>query len=222
MPLSHKYKYIFIHIPKTGGTSIRRFLGSTRSKEVLSKQEQRDYFRQQNIYYDYRHPTAYMYKTYELEPEQFETYFKFTFVRNPYDRCVSEFFYAKGGHTKRDVPPWLDQKVKNYFSSRAFSSFLIKYLCENNSYHSHTMSQSHFTLDENGNSLIDFIGRYENLREDFAKILDILKINKSINKLSHRYKNLIELDKSQYLTPKNKELIYNKFKKDFELFGYEK
>jgi hypothetical protein len=84
------------------------------------------------------------------------------------------------------------------------------------------MLQSHFTLDENENSLLDFVGKYENLKEDLAKILDILKINKSINELPHMYQNLVEYDKSEYLTPKNKELIYNKFKKDFEIFGYEK
>jgi hypothetical protein len=161
-----------------------------------------------------------MYKTHKLKPEEFETYFKFTFVRNPYDRCVSEFFWANGGHKKRDLEP------KKDFSSTAFSSFLIKYLKDGrattNSYYSHSMSQSHFILDENGNSLVDFIGKYENLKEDLIKILDILKLNKSINELPHIYKSLIEYDKSEYLTPKNKELIYNKFQKDFEIFGYEK
>jgi len=225
MPVNHENKIIFIHIPKTGGTSIRKFLNLTPSEEDPSNQETIDYFKEQKIDYDYNHPTAYAYKRYGLK-EYFETYFKFTFVRNPYDRCLSQFFWANGGHQKRDIlpshAPWLDLKPKEDFSKKAFSNFLVKYTRQTQSYKSHRAGQSNFILDENGNSLVDFIGKYENLKEDLIKILDILKINKSIDELVHRHKNLVEYDKSQYLTQKNKELIYNKFKKDFELFGYEK
>jgi hypothetical protein len=225
MPVNHENKIIFIHIPKTGGSSIRKFLNLTRSEEDPSNQGTIDYFKAQKIDYDYNHPTAYAYKRYGLK-EYFETYFKFTFVRNPYDRCLSQFFWANGGHQKRDIlpsrAPWLDLKPKKDFSKKAFSNFLVKYTRQTNSYKSHRVCQSNFILDENENSLVDFIGKYENLKEDLIKILGILKINKSIDELLHRHKNLVEYDKSQYLTAKNKELIYNKFQKDFELFGYEK
>jgi hypothetical protein len=225
MPVNHENKIIFIHIPKTGGTSIQKFLNLTFSDEAPSKKEQIDYFKEQKIKFDYYHSTAYQYKRYVLK-EYFERYFKFTFVRNPYDRCVSEFFYANKGHKKRDITPshapWLDLKPKKDFSPTAFSNHLVEYTKQTKRYKSHRACQSHFILDENGNSLVDFIGKYENLKEDLIKILDILKINKSIEELPHRYKNLVEYDKSQYLTPKNKELILNIFEKDFELFGYEK
>lgn len=219
MPINHQNKYIFIHIPKTGGTSIENFLDLCNPSNHFADEI---WFFQKGVKYNYQHLTAFIYKTYGfLKPEDFETYFKFTFVRNPYDRCVSKFFFSKGGHKKDiSIPAWVNIEPKIDFSPKAFSEFLIR--LSNNSLKAHDMLQSHFILDENQNSLVDFIGKYENLKEDLAKILDILKINKSINELPHRYKNLIPYDKSEYLTPKNKQLIYDKFKKDFEIFGYEK
>jgi len=231
MPVNHENKVIFIHIPKTGGTSIQKFLNLTLSNEAGSKKEQMDYFNEQKIDYAYHHPSAYAYKKYVLK-EYFEKYFKFTFVRNPYDRCVSEFFYANKGHLKRDIPrkraPWVETPrtrfsiPKKDVSPTAFSNYLVEYALRTKSYDSHRACQSHFILDENGNSLVDFIGKYENLKEDLVKIINILKINKCVDDLPHRYKNLVEYDASKYLTPKNKELICNIFEKDFELFGYEK
>lgn len=222
MPINHQNKYIFIHIPKTGGTSIENFLDLCNPSNHFADEV---WFFQKGVKYNYQHLTAFIYKTYGfLKREDFETYFKFTFVRNPYDRCVSEFFFSKGGHKKDiSIPAWVNIKPKIDFidfSPKAFSEFLVR--LSNNSLKAHDMLQSHFILDENQNSLVDFIGKYENLKEDLAKILDILKINKSINELPHSYKNLIPYDKSKYLIPKNKELIYDKFKKDFEIFGYEK
>ena len=67
--INHKHKFIFIHINKCGGTSIDKvFSGKFRG-----------------------HKKAFDYK--KLNPKEFENYFKFTFVRNPWDRVVSFYHY---------------------------------------------------------------------------------------------------------------------------------
>ena len=226
MPVNHESKYLFIHIPKTGGTSIESFLNLDNPQ---CHHDASIRFLQGEVDYALQHLTALIYKTYFLKPEDFKTYFKFTFVRNPYDRSLSRFFFSRDGFLEKNVidpvPFWIRDKVKSNqpdFSPEAFHEFVIRTNKVTKKLNEHFPSQSDFVLDENGNSLIDFIGKFENLKEDLAKVMDILKINKPIEEFPHHYKTLVKYDKSEYLTPECKEHIYKKFQKDFELFGYEK
>jgi len=75
--MCHERKCIFIHIPKNGGTSVYEALGLDKS-----------------LHYTYRH--------YEnLFPTEWDTYFKFTIIRNPWARLVSSYEYAK-----QDISYW--------------------------------------------------------------------------------------------------------------------
>ena len=72
--ISDEHKFIFIHIPKTGGTSIERFF-KNRPNRML------------------KHKTA---QDYALEnPRIWNQYLKFTVVRNPWDWMVSWYFWRK-------------------------------------------------------------------------------------------------------------------------------
>ena len=68
-----KYKTIFIHIPKNAGTSIKTFF---ECKEFYNKHRTIDQIKKENI-------------------KAYDSYKKFTIVRNPYDRMVSWYFYLK-------------------------------------------------------------------------------------------------------------------------------
>lgn len=74
--ISHKYKCIFIHIQRTGGTSIERWLQGED---------------QWNLKHNYKHITT-SYAKERAYPEYYDDYFKFTFVRNPYERVLSELY----------------------------------------------------------------------------------------------------------------------------------
>lgn len=87
MPISRKHKMIFIHIPKTGGTSITCGLGIEPVKENLHGTE-------------YSHLTADKIK--EAYPVLWKQFFKFTIVRNPFDRMVSEWAYQKKPRSFKD------------------------------------------------------------------------------------------------------------------------
>lgn len=78
MPISYKHKIVFIHIPKTGGTSITNGLGIEQLKENLHGTE-------------YSHFTSNEIK--EAYPKIWKKFFKFTIIRNPFDRLVSEWAY---------------------------------------------------------------------------------------------------------------------------------
>ena len=72
--ISHKYKFIFIHIEKTGGTSIN------------------DFFNFDDVYE--KHGTINYFKN-EYGKKLFDEYFKFTIVRNPWDWLVSRYHWSK-------------------------------------------------------------------------------------------------------------------------------
>lgn len=88
--ISHHHKCIFIHIQRTGGTSIERWLQGED---------------QWNICHNVKHITT-KFAKYKQYPEYYDDYFKFTFVRNPYDRVLSELFINKmyrDGHLSLDL-----------------------------------------------------------------------------------------------------------------------
>ena len=83
----HKHKAIFIHVPKTGGTSIENFFGRVWDPEI-SKIEDYSIMLGPSLnhcFYD---------KILEHHP-QAPTYFSFSFVRNPWARAVSHYRWFK-------------------------------------------------------------------------------------------------------------------------------
>ena len=84
MPVDHDRKLLFIHIPKTGGTTILTLLG------LWNKQRAPDF---QKLFGDFgpvdlQHLTLAQTAQF-LTPLEFASYFRFAFVRNPWDRAVS-------------------------------------------------------------------------------------------------------------------------------------
>ena len=80
--ISHDKKFIFIHIQRTGGTSIERWMQGED---------------QWNIQHNTKHITT-TFAKYRQYPEYYDDYFKFTIVRNPYERVLSELFINKMFH----------------------------------------------------------------------------------------------------------------------------
>ncbi len=154
--ISHHHKCIFVHIPKTAGQSIETvFLNdvgldwNTRDPLLLRANNNpklgppRLAHLKANEYFDYCY----------IPRDMFDSYFKFTFVRNPWDRAVS--FYKYLGFKER----------------MNFPRFIFKVLLSSKSEHQWFMvPQSHFIFDQNGKSLLDFVGRFESLRDDFKRI----------------------------------------------------
>ena len=84
MPVDHHRKLLFIHIPKTGGTTISSLLGLRTKDRSASLQ---------TLFGDFgsvalEHLTLSQTGQF-LTAEEFSSYFKFAFVRNPWDRTVS-------------------------------------------------------------------------------------------------------------------------------------
>ena len=108
--ISHKYKCIFVEVPKTGSSSIRSIVGYP-PKPHLNIAQIRD-----NMLFTYTHYEGivdhFLGCLYPLLPKwrrrrrgeaQFNQYFKFGFVRNPWDRVVSLYFRSEGLQLKDEM-----------------------------------------------------------------------------------------------------------------------
>ena len=92
MLISDKYKYIFISIPKTGTTAIQSFLLENDKSCVLNTVQ----IKGKEVSVDEHIKTE---KLKKIMGDQFNEYTVFTFIRNPYMRKVSGYFFYKNGDT---------------------------------------------------------------------------------------------------------------------------
>lgn len=170
MPISHPHRAIFVHIPKTGGTSVEFVLGMHGGKADIGI---RPYFHQQidreHLYgQDLQHMTAAALKDL-LQPQGlFEAYFKFSIVRNPWDRLVSVFAWTNQKWVRGEELS--DQEFDA--SVRQLHGALVASRTQGQPLRvpPHLRPQSHFLADRNRQPLVDFVARYENLREDWERI----------------------------------------------------
>lgn len=133
--------------------------------------------------------------------------FLFTFVRNPYDRMISTYFYLKnGGRNLQDK-----KDSHEFISNLSLSDFIFQKL------EISSMNQQHFKPQNywipNG---ADFIGKYEKIDSDFEILKEVLKIdkNKKLEHLNTSNKTTISLNNRE------KREIFRIYQKDFELFNY--
>ena len=86
---------------------------------------------------------------------------------------------------------------------------------------SHYLPQYKFTHNYRDKPLMDFIGKLENIEEDWKYITEILKLEKELLR-SEKYSSGFSYDYESYYTPKLKEIVYELYEKDFIYFDYEK
>ena len=210
--ISHKYKCIFVEVPKTGSTSIRTIIGFPPKSHLniwQIKYNMQHYWThyggKKNKLLEILYLLLPEKKRNEIGSKQFNSYFKFGFVRNPWDRVVSLYFRKEG----------LQMRDKITFDE--FVSW-IKYSSSTCVHPVPHVNQLDWFVDPHGNILVDFIGKFEALQNDWQTISNKLGIKQN---LSHKKKNPSK-DKhyTEYYSKKTKEIIEDKFRRDIEFFGY--
>jgi chondroitin 4-sulfotransferase 11 len=182
--INHKLKFIYIHVDKTGGSSI----ASSISTEIRVSKKGGTYAASE------KHWSIKKYNDTAKNSAKYKKYFKFAFVRNPWDRLVSKYFFdRKSGRSS-------EESFKNWAKSRKGLKPQLGYLTIN---------------DE---VAVDFIGRYENLQEDFNIVCD--KIGAPQQQLPHANKTKHK-HYTKYYDAELREIIGERYAKDIEYFGYE-
>ncbi|AVI51436.1 hypothetical protein C5O00_09730 [Pukyongia salina] len=172
--ISHQHKCIFIHIPKCAGTSVKYFLYPNQKIDWFEANYEvvhgwcpkRKFFMQ--------HATAkQLVETGLVTTQQWESYFKFTFVRNPWDRAISDYFWLQN-----------DRKIKDNFSNYLDKAGKFKtVLTETGETHyrgDHLTPQSRF-FDEKGTYAVDYMGRFESFENDMQHIVKALGIQQDFD-----------------------------------------
>ena len=187
-----KHKAIFVHIPKSAGTSIRESLfgGGGAHRTITGFQS-------------------------VLAPELFAESFKFTFVRNPWDRLVSAFFFLKN----RDMTGNQRWACENLSQFQDFNTFVTNWLTRENIWSFvFFRPQYHFICFEDKKPAVDFVGFYENLMSDFAVIRDRIKSSANLEEKNRNSKR--GRDYREYYTNETRDLVADIYAEDIQLFGY--
>lgn len=211
--ISTSKKFIFIHIPKTGGNSIQSILKEYSDDNITTyakHQEGIERFEIENNKYSYnKHSNLTEYKK-ELEPELYKSMLKFTVVRNPWDRMVSYYFSPHRGKEEFDIKEFkiLINKIPvlGFYTTELSKWERIKYRGR--------------MLDKTKNGLdsdIDFYLRFEKLDEDFKVLCNRLEIPfKALPQYNKSNKNHY----SSYYNQELKSLVGRKFREEIKFFNY--
>jgi len=216
MLLSYRYQFLFVHIAKTGGTSIRRalrpyrwgwpytpalaicslFSQMTRPRHVLGVKFP-------------RHAKAIAAQ--EMLPREFyDSLFKFTVVRNPWDLQVSSYHHLCREH------PGIVQGLPD------FASFLRHKLDSERGYHFlldiSQERQWRYICDIDGHRIVDYVGHYESLRQDYQHICEHIGVNAP--PLPHERRSDARSDYRNYYDDETAELVAEHYADDIYRFGY--
>jgi chondroitin 4-sulfotransferase 11 len=219
MMINHKDKFIFVKLSKSASSTIT------------------------NIFKDF-YLDCYFEKTghhhiLDLLNKDNQSYFKFTTVRNPYDRLVSRYFYAKS-------MPWIHnegERISKYqFANLSFKEFVLGGadrtpmktdwlnvdIDENVNSRPHLKklldrvgffdNQIEWIQSGDGKVLVDSVIKVENIQEDFNGVCD--KIGIPHQKLSRTNKSKHK-HYTEYYDDETKQIVAKKYAKDIEYFNYE-
>jgi hypothetical protein len=187
---------IYVRIPKTASCSIVKALRG--HKQILCNDINNFLEINMTSYLSRKNKEA-------LGAELWKKCFKFSFVRNPFDRCVSSWKM-----TNRRMP--FKVFVKNLIGVNLKNPKKFSF----NAWHC-CLQTSHVT-NWRGKCMLDFIGKFERLQDDFDEVCDRVGIDKMklphLNKTKHDHY-------TSYYDGETKALVGKIYKKDIKFFGYE-
>jgi hypothetical protein len=206
---------IFIHIQRTGGNSIHKEFQALDRNLILKIEFDLSLKRT-------RHCFASDIKAI-IDHNIFNSYTKFSVVRNPFDRMVSWYSMLKQGFgSDRIVMPYKtvgDEIILEVNkNANSFEEFImLPRNHESGLFERFYANQLDYISDNKKSMLVDRILRFENLTNDFAQLAQEMGFEGKlpcVNKSKHKK------DYRTYYTTKTKEIVFQRFKQDFEYFGY--
>ena len=180
--------YIFIHINKTAGTSIGNAIGlpvkhHQTAREVIAS----------------------------IGRDKWDTAYKFTLVRNPWDKVVSHYEYRRKRNKTQvatrgiSFAEWVkktygpEKDLFYYDNLRAFQP------------------QVEWLKNDEGKIDIDFIGKFETINEDYDQIRNAIGLETDLPHLNASKRKGYQ----SYYDAETREIVANWFREDIEAFGYQ-
>ena len=204
MLISHKHKFVTIDIPKTGTRSFRESLYPLGLIDIAGQPFVEADF--------YQHDTAIRAKKqFAKHNFDWDEYFKFTIVRNPWARYFSFFKYFKSYGEKylrqAESITWGPAQVNqgkicvDLFKGKTDQQVLKKIIDGNH-------SQDKYYSDQNGKIIVDHIASFENLKNEFTCLCN--KVGVDAPKLQHGNKSSNHLSLDDIYTQELIDLVAEK------------
>ena len=210
MIINHERKFIFVHIHKTAGSSIRNSL----LKNIPG-----------SSYLGYHHSFA------ETIPGSYKDYFKFCIVRNPWDRLVSWYYSIINLKASNNFKEYIESNCKDFSGFLKCTNIIDEIRSapppsdpntlkiRNLPYpKSISFNQLDYISDSKGNVLVNYVGKFENLSDSLEYICDKISLNIPLRKdkvgpVRNPYKD--------FYSTQDKDLVTQLYKRDIEHFNYE-
>lgn len=191
---------IFVHVPKTGGTSVQVALSPWANKRFTGG-----------------HTTALEFAF--IEPEAWQRYFTFGFVRDPWDRLLSAYQYLMA------LPPELGISLQDFVRGRLlryaddFDGFVAHLAAEPTViyYVPHLRPQHTFLGDPQGHILVDHVARFEAIDAEWRGICQRIGIDVPLP--HHRQSTPPTVHPPRY-TAQSRAQVATLYQRDIALFGY--
>lgn len=188
-----KKQCAYLQVPKVASTSLTKTIRKIPDGLFVS---------------DVEGETRYYYRL----PEDFDG-FKFTFVRNPFARTVSCYRNKIEG---KNPPRLRYYKVIGLEKDYGFGEYVRAIATIPDEWAERHFATQYFQIYDHGKCLVDYIGRFENLHEEYEKI----RQKYGLEPLEHKNASSV-YDYRDYYTEELAELVYNRYRIDFETFDYE-
>ncbi len=212
--INWKRKCIFVHIPKTGGSTIERIIWPKKSQYNLN-----------NLYGIQNKLGRPPYQQGPLQhlksvniikavgENTFRDYFKFSFVRNPWDKAVSQFAYMKGRpnlQKRTGMPKHVEFKKYLELTQRRE--------------HVHWAAQHTFIINEHGELMVDYLGRFEHFENHLFQVLKKLSLDTVFFNLKKRKIPVINSSERShyhnYYDDESREMVAHFCSEDIKIFNY--
>ncbi len=218
MPVFHRNKLVFIHIPKTGGTAVEQYFHDIGDMQ-WGLESWLGHEKQQGRWYEYQHLS--MLELQSMAGTSITGFRSFSVVRNPYEKLLSDYLWRKVVKRKNPdaslmcfgsfaefidaIPENIDTMWPQHIDGVGMdeANFLI-----------HVRPQYQFVTDGDGARLVDEILKFEQLDDDLRQLLERFGLAAdSIKKPQAR-------DMQLFYDSAMLKLVNRIYAKDFELFSY--
>lgn len=217
MPLDTKNKIFFIHIPKTGGSSVRELLGiekpekPTEQRRILFGNAKEGHYSRHGAICYHHMTLKELLKKGLITEELLDEYYNIAFTRNPYTRLLSEYFFRDqpGGTFKRFVK---DILFPNY-KKGALHHFYFNHLVPQHEY-----------IFLNDEPVTDFLGSYETLTDSIDILREEIAYHKGLKtqkKIPHHKKTgSFKKNMDKFYDRETLDMVNEVYEQDFSLLGY--
>jgi hypothetical protein len=223
--VSDRHKFVYFVVQKAACTSIKTALLPLFDPEPDADGETQQPFPSRSDVHKFFDNSGHQKNRKQLIREldgRYRDYFKFAFVRNPWDRLVSCYLdKLTEGRAGLNSPPKLAARV---YPGMPFAEFVeVVHTTPDNEANIHFKSQCSVICgrEESRPILADFVGRFENLAADFGAVVERIEEGRA-RQLPHlmRAKNRRSRSYGEFYDDRLKDLVYERYKDDIEKFSY--